>query len=289
MSQTIYWHALLWQVLIVGLVSLCIIGWLVFYAMRQPKLSISLAQIHSSLNHQPLFFYDPIQGITTINEGAEQILVDLSTSEYEAQLNVLADVLSETYTEGRTVYYTGWPAADQTIVATPLSQSTEHIEGVLGLITHEVFNQNQDLSEEPILAPTAQLSPEPSLDNTDWIYFGPTVRLDPVKPIAQVYRSNSNDIAEAWQEASLSHMEESLIRYLLENSGEVQVAEVLFSEIWGDAELNGMGLRAELKDRLRRLVYTLRQKVEPEPRNPRHICTAHGVGYVFYSDSVPTT
>jgi len=192
-----------------------------------------------SLYHRPLFFYDPIQGITTINEGAEQILVDLSTSEYEAQLNVLADVLSETYTEGRTVYYTGWPAADQTIVATPLSQSTEHIEGVLGLITYETFNQNQDLSEEPALVPAAQPSLEPSF-GTEWIYLGPTVRLDPVKPIAQVYRSNSNDIAEAWQEASLSHMEESLIRYLLENSGEVQTAEVLFSEIWGDAELNGI-------------------------------------------------
>jgi hypothetical protein len=38
---------------------------------------------------------------------------------------------------------------------------------------------------------------------------------------------------------------------------------------------------------LRRLVFQLRQRVEPDPANPRYVLTARGVGYALYVDRAP--
>jgi DNA-binding response OmpR family regulator len=79
-------------------------------------------------------------------------------------------------------------------------------------------------------------------------------------------------------------MEEQLLRYLLDHPVGVQPAAALFRVIWPDDDIGGYGLRPEQQDRLRRLVYQLRQHTEPDPRNPRFVVTAHGVGYALYPE-----
>ena len=75
-----------------------------------------------------------------------------------------------------------------------------------------------------------------------------------------------------------------LLRYLLDHANEVHDAEALFSAVWIEDEVDTLGLRPDQRDRLRRLVFQLRQHVEPNPSVPRYVCTAHGVGYVLYAD-----
>jgi len=90
-----------------------------------------------------------------------------------------------------------------------------------------------------------------------------------------------------WQEYQLSHTEETLLRYLLEHQTEVQTLEMLFCVVWPDDKVDRYGLHPDQKDRLRHLACQLRRHVEPDPRNPRYVCTAHGVGYVLYLEREP--
>jgi peptide/nickel transport system substrate-binding protein len=101
--------------------------------------------------------------------------------------------------------------------------------------------------------------------------------------VVHVRRASSTTAADTrliWREHQLSHTEDTLLRYLFGHQAEVKTAEVLFRVVWPDDQVDRYGLRADQKDRLRRLVYQLRNHVEPVPRNPRYVCTAHGAGAV---------
>ena len=78
MNQHIYWHAPLWEVLLVILTSLAFLGWLLVRALRRPDLPAALSAIHPAMNDQPLFFFDRVQGITCVNNAAEQTLDELT-------------------------------------------------------------------------------------------------------------------------------------------------------------------------------------------------------------------
>jgi DNA-binding response OmpR family regulator len=124
-----------------------------------------------------------------------------------------------------------------------------------------------------------------------WLTLGPTLRLHRTRPVVHVKRIGPTTAEKAtatWQEYQLSYMEETLLRYLLERQAEVQTSEALFRVVWPDDEVGRYGLRPDQRDRLRRLVCQLRLHVEPDPRNPRYVCTAHGVGYVLYLEGEPT-
>ncbi|NOK58544.1 MAG: hypothetical protein GFH27_549279n350 [Chloroflexi bacterium AL-W] len=79
-------------------------------------------------------------------------------------------------------------------------------------------------------------------------------------------------------------MEDTLLHYLIKHPFDVQSSPTLFGVVWTDDEVSAYGLRPEQQDRLRRVIYQLRQHIEPNPRNPRFIVTAHGVGYTFYPE-----
>lgn len=70
----------------------------------------------------------------------------------------------------------------------------------------------------------------------------------------------------------LSTIEYDLLVYLLRNAGEVLSRERLLSEVWGYA-------KPPLTRTVDVHVSWLRQKLEPDPRRPRHIRTVHGAGY----------
>ncbi|MBI3929164.1 MAG: response regulator transcription factor [Armatimonadetes bacterium] len=70
----------------------------------------------------------------------------------------------------------------------------------------------------------------------------------------------------------LTNLEFRLLQYLLVNAGHTIPAERLSQHVWG---YRGIGDRQALKQ----LVHRLRQKVEENPSEPRHILTVPGIGY----------
>lgn len=280
MGQHVYWHAQLWEVMLVILVSLILLGWLIIRALRRPNLSAALSAINPALNDQPLFFFDRVKGITCLNDAAEQTLDNLPAPQQQSLLDALADTLFEAYEETRVTQQRGWPEADYTLVAAPIFGQPDDVTGVLALVITEIP-----------LPPAARLVDEHLAAETQvWLTLGPTLRLHRTRPVVHVRRINPTtvEIATAtWQEYQLNPTEETLLRYLVEHPAEVQTAEMLFRVVWPEDEVDRYGLRPGQKNRLQRLVCQLRRHVEPDPHNPRYVCTAHGVGYVLYLEREP--
>jgi DNA-binding response OmpR family regulator len=76
------------------------------------------------------------------------------------------------------------------------------------------------------------------------------------------------------QEVNLTPTEYRLLRELVRQAGRVLVPEYLLEKVWG------MGYEGENR-LLWQAVHRLRRKIEPDPRNPQHIQTRPGIGYVF--------
>lgn len=73
---------------------------------------------------------------------------------------------------------------------------------------------------------------------------------------------------------SLSAKEFQLLRYLMEHPGETLSRERLLSDVWGyEGSVSTRTVDVH--------VAWLRQKLEPDPKQPRHILTVHGLGYQF--------
>jgi DNA-binding response OmpR family regulator len=70
----------------------------------------------------------------------------------------------------------------------------------------------------------------------------------------------------------LTKLETRLMQILVANAGHVVGTERLLTHVWGH---RGSGDRQLLKQ----LVHRLRQKIEVDPAEPRHLCTDSGAGY----------
>lgn len=75
-------------------------------------------------------------------------------------------------------------------------------------------------------------------------------------------------------EVKLSPIEFSLLKQLVSNEGKVLTHRILLQSIWGPAYSG----EAEY---LRVYINRLRNKLEPDPANPRYLLTEPGVGYRF--------
>jgi two-component system KDP operon response regulator KdpE len=72
----------------------------------------------------------------------------------------------------------------------------------------------------------------------------------------------------------LTPTEYNLLYHLVRNAGQVLPHSTLLAKVWGH----------EYKDELDYLkvyIRRLREKIEPDPQNPRYILTARGIGYRF--------
>ena len=76
------------------------------------------------------------------------------------------------------------------------------------------------------------------------------------------------------KEVSLSPIEHNLLVFMAERAGRILPAQLLFDAVWGPSP--GSGLRS-----VKWYVWSLRQKVEANPREPRFILTERGKGYRF--------
>ncbi|HDN80076.1 MAG: DNA-binding response regulator [Chloroflexi bacterium] len=76
------------------------------------------------------------------------------------------------------------------------------------------------------------------------------------------------------QEVELSPIEYNLLLYMAERAGRILTPEKLFEAIWGfsaDASIQSV----------KWYIWSLRRKIESDPRNPRFILTERGRGYRF--------
>ena len=80
-------------------------------------------------------------------------------------------------------------------------------------------------------------------------------------------------------EVRLSPLEFSLLTQLVTNEGKVLTHRMLLQSIWGPE----YGGEAEY---LRVYINRLRNKLEPDPANPRYLLTEPGVGYRFVSAAI---
>ncbi len=76
------------------------------------------------------------------------------------------------------------------------------------------------------------------------------------------------------KEYELTSKECELLKLLIENKNTTLKKEYLFNTIWGsDSETEFQSLTVHIK--------WLREKIEKDPKNPKHILTVWGVGYRF--------
>ncbi len=274
MTQVVYWQAPLWQVLTVGVVSAAVLAWLVMRALRRPDPAAALAAVDPALERQPLFFFDAVRGVTALNDGARGLLAEVTGGAAEAD-RLLVAVLLRAFEEGQTVREAGWPAPGQSLVAVPVGGEGGRVAGVVAVVAADRLVPPYERPVAEVAAPGAEGA---------WLVLGPTLRLAPTRPLVEV-REETGD--GAWQARTLPHTEEAVLRHLVGQPGVVQPAELLFARAWPQESVSRHGLRPDQRDRLRRLVFQLRQHVEPEPASPRYVCTAHGVGYVLYAEGGP--
>ena len=73
-------------------------------------------------------------------------------------------------------------------------------------------------------------------------------------------------------EIKMSHKEFEVLRYLYDNAGKPIHRDDLISSVWSiDYDINTRTVD--------NFILKLRQKIEPDPNNPKIILTVHGVGY----------
>jgi DNA-binding response OmpR family regulator len=100
-------------------------------------------------------------------------------------------------------------------------------------------------------------------------------------PASDVYRFGDVELDFRRQRARkgaadvlMSALEFSVIRYLVIRRGDAVSREQLLNDVWGSKSF-------PTTRSVDNLIVRLRQKLESEPREPRHLVTVHGIGYKF--------
>jgi len=78
----------------------------------------------------------------------------------------------------------------------------------------------------------------------------------------------------AGEEVALTSLEFKLLRFFTANAERVLTREALLNDVWG---YNSYPTTRTVDN----LILKLRQKLELDPANPRHLLTVHGTGYKF--------
>lgn len=73
----------------------------------------------------------------------------------------------------------------------------------------------------------------------------------------------------------LTPVEFRLLALLMQNAGRILTHRQLLEKVWGWEYINDL-------DYIRIYIWHLRQKIEPDPSQPKYIITEPGVGYCFY-------
>lgn len=107
------------------------------------------------------------------------------------------------------------------------------------------------------------------LRRTQVMHAVDTIHFDDVVIDFKAYKAERNEIP-----LELSAREYRLLRYLVAKAGTVVTRDELLDEVWG---YNSYPSTRTVDNHIARL----RQKIEVNHENPKHILTVHGVGYRF--------
>jgi DNA-binding response OmpR family regulator len=85
---------------------------------------------------------------------------------------------------------------------------------------------------------------------------------------------SSMEVKRGSETVTLTSQEFRLLKYLTENAGKVFSRDELLNQVWGYEHY-------PTTRTVDNHILRLRQKLEPDPSNPRHFLTLHGSGYKF--------
>jgi two-component system alkaline phosphatase synthesis response regulator PhoP len=103
---------------------------------------------------------------------------------------------------------------------------------------------------------------------------GKNISLDIVTVGSAEVNFTNNTITKDGKEHQITQVEAQLLKYLIHHEGKILEREKIMSDVWGHEYL----LSSRTIDTH---VTHLRQKLEDNPSQPRHIVTIHRVGYKF--------
>ena len=152
-------------------------------------------------------------------------------------------------------------------VSTPiimLTARSEEVDKVLGLefgaddYVTKPFSLRELLARIKAVLRRQQAAPAPA----------PRLRLGRLTVDFGSYEATTPDAAPV----AMTHLEFEVLRYLHEHAHQPVSREQLLTDVWGyDAQPTTRTVD--------NFILKLRQKIEPDPAQPRHILTVHGVGY----------
>jgi len=102
-----------------------------------------------------------------------------------------------------------------------------------------------------------------------------SVLLAKVKAVLKRYKNedkNEQGYLKNWEQ-HYTAMEYKLLAYLLKNKNRVVTKNEIFQNVWRDAITTDNTLNVHIRK--------LREKIEDDPNNPKHIKTVWGTGYIF--------
>ncbi len=269
----LYWHVPLWQALLVATMGFVLFGWLLVRVWRGSSVGDALHRHAPALNHEICFYYSPEKGLQALSDAAAKM-----NRETDGALDDrFWDAVMETATEGRHVTVRDWPQTDMLLITLPVQDEMGKDWHVLALAMPETA------APTPAAAPIVE---EASPDDAMWIPIRADVAMHRTLPLVRVRRPGQEEEQgegpPAWEIRDLSVTEHQLLQFLYAHAGEVQSAEALFSALWPTEPVSAFGLRPEQRDRVRRVIFQLRRKIEPIPQSPQIIRTTRGVGYALY-------
>jgi DNA-binding response OmpR family regulator len=83
----------------------------------------------------------------------------------------------------------------------------------------------------------------------------------------------SHEVFKSSKKLHLTALEFRILKFLIEHKGEVSTRDSILDEAWGDAIVSPRTIDPHMVH--------LRQKLEDDPANPKHIVSVRGVGYKF--------
>lgn len=83
----------------------------------------------------------------------------------------------------------------------------------------------------------------------------------------------SHEVHKARKKVHLTALEFDLLKFFIEHKGEVVTRDAMLDEAWGDAIVSPRTIDPH--------IVHLRQKLEDDPANPKHVVSVRGVGYKF--------
>ena len=162
----------------------------------------------------------------------------------------------------------------------------------------ELCKRLRETTGVPILFISARTSDDDMLlalniGGDDYIQkpYSLSVLLAKVKAVLKRYKTSDTDTFEAdnlkidfigggvfiaGKKIELKTMEYKLLAYLAKNKGRTITKDEIFRKVWEDSITGDNTLNVHIRH--------LREKIEPDPNEPRYIKTVWGTGYMFAGD-----